>query len=131
MVSTRPYLIRAIYEWAQDNNLTPHILVDTSEDNVSVPVEFIEDDKIILNIAASAVANLSLDDDYISFNARFAGVAREIFVPVSAVRAVYARENGMGVVLPDDPEQDEAPVTPDRSVPDANVPKGSHLKIIK
>ena len=131
MVSTRPYLIRAIYEWAQDNNLTPHILVDTSEDNVSVPVEFIEDDKIILNIAASAVANLSLDDDYISFNARFAGVAREIFVPVSAVRVVYARENGMGVVLPDDPDQDEAPVTQDRSVADANVPKGSHLKIIK
>ncbi len=131
MISTRPYLIRAIYEWAQDNNLTPHILVDTSEENVSVPTDFIEDDKIILNIAASAVANLSLDNDYISFNARFAGVAREIFVPISAVRAVYARENGMGVVLPDDPEQDDAPVTQDQPVADSNVPKGSHLKIIK
>ncbi|MFP6682110.1 MAG: ClpXP protease specificity-enhancing factor [Gammaproteobacteria bacterium] len=131
MISTRPYLIRAIYEWAQDNNLTPHILVDTSVDGVSVPVERIEDDKIIFNIAASAVANLSLDDDYISFNARFDGVDRKIFVPVSAVRAVYARENGMGVVLPDDPDQDEAQVTQDGSVADANVPKGSHLKIIK
>lgn len=131
MVSTRPYLIRAIYEWAQDNNLTPHILVDTTQDDVSVPVDFIEDDKIVLNIAASAVARLSLGDDYISFNARFAGVAREIFVPVSAVRAVYARENGMGVVLPDDPEKEET-ASIDRAPPvESGPPKGSHLKIIK
>jgi stringent starvation protein B len=131
MVSTRPYLIRAIYEWAQDNNLTPHILVDTLEENVTVPTDFIEDDKIILNIAASAVANLSLGNDYISFNARFGGVAREIFVPISAVRAVYARENGMGVVLPDEPGQDEAAASEDLLSADSKVNKGSHLKIIK
>ena len=129
MVSTRPYLIRAIYEWAQDNNLTPHILVDTTDPNVSVPTEFIEDDKIILNIAASAVASLSLGNDYISFNARFAGAAREIFVPISAVRAVYARENGMGVVLPEDPEQEDT--TAGAPAAEASVPKPSHLKIIK
>jgi len=131
MVSTRPYLIRAIYEWAQDNNLTPHILVDTAQDNVSVPTEFIEDGKIVLNIAASAVVGLSLGNDYISFSARFAGVAREIFVPISAVRAVYARENGMGVVLPDDPEQEDTTSTADLPSVDSSAPKGSHLKIIK
>ena len=133
MVSTRPYLIRAIYDWAQDNNLTPHILVDATQDDVSVPAEFIEDDKIILNIAGGAVADLSLGDDYIAFNARFAGVAREIFVPVSAVRAVYARENGMGIVLPDDPEQADTTSlnVDDPSPADPIPPKGSHLKVIK
>lgn len=131
MVSTRPYLIRAIHEWAADNNLTPHLLVDTTQVDVSVPTEFIEDNKIILNIATGAVANLILGDDFISFSARFAGVAREIFVPVLAVRAVYARENGMGIVLPDDPEQ-EATTSIDGSSPPASTPpKGSHLKIIK
>lgn len=132
MTSTRPYLIRAIYEWAQDNQLTPHILVDTTIPNVSVPGEFIEDNKIILNISGSAVKNLSLGDEYITFNARFAGVAREIFVPVVAVRAVYARENGMGIVLPDEPESASDESTVERS-PDASseAPKGPKLKVIK
>ncbi len=131
MVSTRPYLIRAINEWAADNNLTPHLLVDTTHDGVSVPEEFIEDGKIVLNIASGAVANLTLGDDYISFNARFAGIAREIFVPVPAVCAVYARENGMGIVLPDDPEREETTTTDEPSSPTPTPPKGSHLKIIK
>jgi len=130
MASTRPYLIRAIHEWAQDNNLTPHLLVDTTQKDVTVPSEFIEDDKIILNIAASAVTNLSLGDEFITFNARFGGVAREIFVPTSAVRAVYARENGIGIVLPDEPEhEDTGPSASSPSEPAAA--KGAHLKIIK
>ena len=131
MVSTRPYLIRAIHEWAADSNLTPHLVVDTTQVGVSVPAEFIEDNKIILNIATGAVANLILGNDYISFSARFAGVAREIYVPVSAVRAVYARENGMGIVLPDEPEPQEITSTADPSSPEPPPPKGSHLKIIK
>jgi stringent starvation protein B len=129
MVSTRPYLIRAIHEWAQDNNLTPHLLVDTTQKDVTVPREFIEEDKIVLNIAASAVTNLSLGDEFITFNARFAGVAREIFVPTSAVRAVYARENGIGIVLPDEPE-DAGPSESSPSAAPAGS-KGAHLKIIK
>jgi stringent starvation protein B len=103
MTSTRPYLIRAIHEWACDNGFTPHLLVDATGNDVTVPTEFVKDGKIILNIAHSAVSNLSLGNDFISFNARFSGVAREIFVPTSAVRAIYARENGVGMVLPDDP----------------------------
>mgnify|MGYP001165986755 CR=1 FL=1 len=130
MVSTRPYLIRAIYEWAGDNGLTPHLLVDATQNEVSVPSEFIEDGKIILNIADSAVTNLSLGDEFIAFNARFSGVAREIFVPVSAVRAVYARENGMGIVLQEDSEQAEPP--PDDQPPVApRKSKGPILKVIK
>tara|TARA_R110002096_G_scaffold46310_12_gene123547 strand:- start:2159 stop:2563 length:405 start_codon:yes stop_codon:yes gene_type:complete len=134
MVSTRPYLIRAIYEWAEDHNLTPHLLVDTTVDNVIVPTEFIEDNKIILNVAASAVVNLDLGDEYISFGARFAGVAHEIFVPTTAVRAIYARENGIGLVLPDEPEttgnEPDDPDGPD----DPTIPghaRGSHLKVVK
>ncbi|HCU89521.1 MAG TPA: ClpXP protease specificity-enhancing factor [Gammaproteobacteria bacterium] len=130
MVSTRPYLIRAIHEWAVDNNLTPYILVDTAQGNVSVPDQLIEDNKIVLNIASAAVANLTLGDEHISFSARFAGVATEVFVPVAAVRAVYANENGVGIALPSDLGQGSASL--DGSVPpNPRPPKGSHLKIIK
>jgi len=129
MVSTRPYLIRAIYDWAQDNALTPHLLVDTTVQDVVVPTQFIEDDKIILNIAASAVVDLALGDEFISFGARFAGVAHEIFVPVSAVRAIYARENGVGLVLPDEPETSDDGPPPEPQPPTG--PKGGHLKVIK
>jgi len=128
MVSTRPYLIRAIYDWANDQQLTPHLLVDTTVDDVVVPAEFIEDDKIILNIAAGAVVNLELGDEFISFGARFSGVSCEIFVPTTAVRAIYARENGVGLVLPDEPETgDDSPDDP--TVP--GHPRGGHLKVVK
>ncbi len=130
MMSTRPYLIRAIYEWAQDNNLTPHLLVDTTQKDVDVPRSLIEDNKIILNIAENAVANLSLGDDYVTFSARFAGIAREIFVPTTAVRAIYAKENGMGIVLPDEPAQKDA-ATPERLPQSKRRSKGAHLKVIQ
>jgi stringent starvation protein B len=131
MTSTRPYLIRAIHEWACDNGFTPHLLVDATGNDVTVPTEFVKDGKIILNIAHSAVSNLSLGNDFISFNARFSGVAREIFVPTSAVRAIYARENGVGMVLPDDPSDvgtQDNPKTPPTPAP---RPSGPTLKIIK
>ena len=129
MVSTRPYLIRAIYDWAHDNNFTPHLLVDATEPNVIVPAAFIDDGKIILNIASTAVANLQLGDELIHFSARFSGVVHEISVPTSAVRAIYARENGMGLVLPDDGphENDDT----GKSAPEPTGSKSSHLKVIK
>ncbi|MGR9090769.1 MAG: ClpXP protease specificity-enhancing factor [Gammaproteobacteria bacterium] len=134
MVSTRPYLIRAIYEWAEDHKFTPHLLVDTTVDNVVVPTEFIEDDKIILNIAGSAVVNLDLGDEFISFGARFSGVSQEIFVPTTAVRAIYARENGIGLVLPDDPETTDSGPDDPEGPGDLTIPghfRGSHLKVVK
>ena len=131
MVTTRPYLIRAIYDWAEDNQFTPHILVDVTEPGVDVPTEFVQDNKIILNVSASAVAGLELGNDMIHFSARFAGVARDIFVPVKAVKAIYARENGMGLVLPDDPETAAADVEDADVVAKPEADKGSHLKVIK
>ena len=134
MVSTRPYLIRAIYEWAEDHNFTPHLLVDTTVDNVVVPTEFIEDDKIILNVAGSAVVNLDLGDEFISLGARFSGVSHEIFVPTSAVRAIYARENGIGLVLPDEPETNDSGPDDPEGPDDPTIPghaRGSHLKVVK
>ena len=96
MISTTPYLIRAIYEWCTDQGFTPHLLVDASEKGVVVPRHLVENDKIVLNIQASAVKNLELGDEWIVFNARFSGKAMDINVPIAAVRAIFSRENGQG-----------------------------------
>ena len=97
MTSTRPYLVRAIYEWIVDNDMTPHLIVDATMDGVSVPTEYVEDGTIVLNAGPTAVRDLELGNEWLSFNARFAGVARDIFVPIEAVQAIYARENGQGM----------------------------------
>ena len=94
---TRPYMVRAIFEWLEDNNLTPYIMVDTNQPNVNVPLEYIEDGRIVLNIASRATGNLKIDNDYVHFNARFGGVSREIWVPMSALMGIYAKENSQGM----------------------------------
>ncbi|MGR8949895.1 MAG: ClpXP protease specificity-enhancing factor [Gammaproteobacteria bacterium] len=118
MASTRPYLIRAIYDWTQDNGYTPFVLVDTSVDGVVVPEQFIKDNSIVLNVSPSAVRDLNVGDDFISFNARFSGISQELFVPISSVRAVYAKENGEGIVLP---------VETSTSLTDETTPTTPHL----
>lgn len=97
--STRPYLIRALYEWCADNGLTPHLAVRVAQ-GVQVPQEFVRDGEIVLNIGMDATNALKIGNDYIEFNARFGGVAREIMVPVEQVMAIYARENGQGMSFP-------------------------------
>lgn len=97
LTPTRPYMIRAIYEWLEDNLLTPYVMVDTTVPNVDVPVEHIQEDRIVLNIASQATGNLTIDNDYIHFNARFGGVSREIWVPIQAVIGIYAKENSQGM----------------------------------
>lgn len=97
--STRPYLIRALYEWCTDNGLTPHLAVKVNE-RAQVPTEFVRDGEIVLNIGLDATNGLQLGNDYIEFKARFGGVAREIMVPVEQVMAIYARENGQGMSFP-------------------------------
>jgi stringent starvation protein B len=97
--STRPYLIRALYEWCADNGLTPYIAV-LADQTVQAPREYVRDGQIVLNISADATSALSLDNDYIRFKARFGGVAREIIIPVDRVLAIYARENGQGMAFP-------------------------------
>lgn len=109
--STRPYLIRALYEWCTDNGLTPHLSVKVNE-RVQVPTEFVRDGEIVLNIGLDATHALQLGNDYIEFKARFGGVAREIMVPVDQVMAIYARENGQGMSFPV-----SAPKSPDAVPP--------------
>ena len=97
--STRPYLIRALYEWCTDNGYTPYVAVLVDE-TVQVPIEYVKGGEIVLNISFDATSSLKLGNDFIEFKARFAGLAREIMVPVSRVIAIYARENGQGMAFP-------------------------------
>ncbi len=97
--STRPYLIRALYDWCSDNGLTPYVAVMVDE-TVQVPREYVKDGEIVLNISFDATSALKLGNEYIEFKARFGGVARDIHVPVSRVLAIYARENGQGMAFP-------------------------------
>jgi len=97
--STRPYLIRALYEWCSDNGLTPYVAV-LVDDTVRVPNEYVKDGEIVLNISFDATSALKLGNEFIEFKARFAGTAREIMVPINRVIAIYARENGQGMSFP-------------------------------
>lgn len=106
--STRPYLIRALYEWCTDNGLTPYVAVHV-DGTVQVPTEYVQDNEIVLNISFDATSALRLGNDYIEFKARFGGVAREILVPISRVLAIYARENGQGMAFPLDVSEDDTP----------------------
>lgn len=97
--STRPYLIRALYEWCTDNGFTPFIAV-LVDDAVRVPSEYVKDGEIVLNISFDATSSLQLGNDFIEFKGRFGGVARDIYVPVDHVLAIYARESGQGMAFP-------------------------------
>ena len=144
MTSHRPYLLRALYEWIADNGLTPHLLVDATRPGVRVPTHAVKDGRIVLNIAERAVAHLQMDNDDVRFSARFGGVSHAVIVPIDAVLAVYARENGQGMELPPDivaqdsaphaetmPESDDTP--PDDEPPSSEPPpkRGGHLRIVK
>ena len=130
MTSTRPYLLRALYEWMVDNDLTPHLLVDASLDHVEVPVQYIENDKITLNITPSAVRDLEIGNDYLSFSARFSGKPENILAPIRAVLAIYAKENGEGMVFTDESEFSETEAGQDSA--SAPKPAGKpSLKIVK
>lgn len=131
MTSNRPYLIRALYEWLLDNDLTPHLLVDADYENVVVPRQFVEEGRIVLNINPSAVMNLEMTNEIISFNARFGGKETDVFIPPLAVLGIYARENGRGMLFPDELEDAEAEDDPDDTDP-TPPPKGRpSLKVVK
>ncbi len=128
--SNKPYLIRALHQWCTDFGFTPFMAVFVDE-NVEVPMEFVKKDEIVLNLSLEACHQLNLDNDWISFQARFGGVPRKIMVPVSHVLAIYARENGQGMSFPFDASQANTPktVTQDESEkPKANRPS---LTIVK
>lgn len=131
MTSTRPYLIRALYEWIEDNNLTPHILVDAEAPGVEVPKQHVHEGRIVLNINPSAVRDLRLGNEWIEFSARFGGIARIIQVPVSAVLAIYARENGQGMAFNEEKSDNEPPPTTPQSDPPTTRARKPTLKIVK
>ena len=103
LTPTRPYLARAIYEWICDNNLTPYLLVDATQPHTDVPTQFVQDGQIVLNITPHAVHQFHMSNDAIRFSARFSGASKDIYVPISAVLGLYARENGQGMFF--DPDE--------------------------
>jgi stringent starvation protein B len=120
--------MRALYEWIVDNDFTPYVLVDASMAGVVVPQQFVKDNQIVLNISPDAVVDLTISNDAVAFNGRFGGLATDVFVPVTAVVGIYARENGQGMVF--DPEEvaeppDDTPPEPDKAE------KRPSLKIVK
>ena len=131
MTPSRPYIMRALYEWIVDNDCTPYMLVDAAVSDVLVPQQFVKDGQIVLNISPSAVVELNIANDAVSFNGRFGGVAFDIYVPVAAVIGIYARENGQGMVF----DAEDAPTgegQPDDLPPTPTRPGGGpSLKIVK
>ena len=129
MTSNRPYLLRALYEWIADNQMTPHILVEAGADGVDVPDQAVQKGKVILNVDNSAVRELDLGNEWLSFKARFSGAEHDVTVPIEAVMAIYAKENGQGMMFAQD-EEVMPPTDPD-SDPDGTPGKRRHLSIVK
>lgn len=109
MTSLKPYLIRSIYEWIVDNKLTPHVLVDAENTNTIIPQEYVENGKIVLNMRPEAIQGLTLGNEEIQFNATFQGKTMHISTPTKAVLAIYAKENGKGMVFDPEEYDDETP----------------------
>lgn len=128
MSPCRPYFIRSLYEWIVHNHLTPHVVVDALLPGVSVPENHIKDGKIVLNIASDAVGNLEMTNDWVNFDARFSGVPRRIRLPVKSITAIYAIENGRGMVF--EPEDFGTDNPPPEKTP-TQIKKRPQLKIVK
>src|SRR5690348_8278492 len=109
MTSSRPYLLRAFYDWIVDNHFTPYIVVNADYPGVAVPQDYVENGRIILNVSPQAVRALKLVNDHVEFNARFAGIPCDIYAPVRAVTAIYAKENGRGMVFKEEDEDEDPP----------------------
>lgn len=128
MTSSRPYLIRAMHDWIVDNGMTPHLLVDASLPGAVVPMQFVEDGRILLNVSPGATQGLVVGNDRVTFSARFSGSPFQVSIPIHAVIAVYARENGQGMVFQDEQQAD------DRQQPDvtgSDVVKKPVLTVVK
>lgn len=130
MTSSKPYMIRALYEWIVDNNCTPHIVVDAHSDGVMVPQEYVnKNGEIVLNIAPGAVQDLNIESEAVVFSARFGGVSHDIYAPSSAVLGIYARENGRGMMF--EAELDPEPQPPESSPPEPTAIKKPGLRLVK
>jgi len=140
MSPSQPYLLRALNEWIVDNGATPQIVVDSAHPDLQIPESVRARDKVVLNISPSAVRDLEVDNEYVSFVARFAGVSHGVVVPVEAVQAIYARENGQGMMFPEvegDPQREDDASDEDSAsreagqTPDRGKRGKPNLKVIK
>ena len=141
MTPNRPYLLRAFYDWIVDNKCTPHLVVNAEYASVQVPVQFVQDGQIVLNISPSAVTQFDMDNTQLSFSARFSGQPMQVYVPMGAVLAIYARENGEGTVFTQEtfPEYEEEAKTQvdmatevvEEKPKEPEKKKGAHLRVIK
>ena len=112
MTPSKPYVVRAIYDWIVDNNCTPHVLIDAASDGVVVPEDYVTEGQIVLNISPTAVVGLHLGNDAVSFSGRFGGVPLDVFLPLDSILGIYARENGQGMVFDAAEEPDDPPEPP-------------------
>lgn len=130
MTSNRPYLIRALYDWIVDNDMTPHLLVDAGGDQVVVPQQFVQDGRIVLNVSPDAVRDLDLGNEAILFGARFGGMSMDVVVPPRSVLGIYAKENGRGMLFPEE-DQDNQPPPDEPASPSSGGGKRPNLKVVK
>ncbi len=134
MTSSRPYLVRALYDWIIDNNCTPYVLVNALHSEVLVPQDYVNPDgQIVLNISPSAVSEFVMNDTSICFSARFGGVPTEIFVPCAAIMGIYAKENQQGMIFEPEPEPESPPPSSPTDKTDGRTPSKSKpsLKVVK
>jgi stringent starvation protein B len=131
MRSRKPYLLRAIHEWICDSGMTPHALVDCNQPGVQVPAEVIKDGQVVLNLSPMAVHNLILTNEFVEFSARFGGQVRQVNFPPTAVLAIYAKENGQGLMFGEADDGDDPP--PEQPSPDASKGSGARprLSVVK
>ena len=125
MKSRRPYLVRAVYEWIVDNQCTPYILVHANTPSVNIPLQFVQEGRIVLNISQSAVRDFMMDNEVICFSARFAGQPRTVHIPIRTVLAIYAKENGQGMFF--DSVDEESETTLQKAVREQPVRPVLHL----
>ena len=128
--SNKPYLIRALHQWCSDNGFTPFIAVFV-DSTVEVPMEFVKNDEIVLNLSTEACHQLQIENDYIRFQARFVGVPRKILVPITHILAIYARENGQGMSFPFDQSSIQEQIPEKSTCTEAKSAKPSFLKVVK
>ncbi|SDN21471.1 ClpXP protease specificity-enhancing factor [Vreelandella arcis] len=127
MKSSRPYIARALYEWLLDNELTPHLVVDATQPGVEVPRQFVQNGQIVLNVAPTAVRDLFMENQAIGFNARFGGQPMQVMIPTPALIAIYARENGAGMVFGHEPEL--TPLEGEETLDDTSTPSKPTLAV--
>lgn len=131
--SRKPYLVRALHEWMGDAGLTPQVIVDATVDGVEVPREYVREGKIVLNLSLEAVRDLELGNDAIACTARFTGTARKLWLPMSAVLGIYARETGEGIAFADEDQPPPEPPGPsaDKDGGNGSAERRSHLKVVR